>query len=132
MKKILTILLLAISLTASADVFYISPTGNNTTGNGSIGSPWLTLALPWAAASAGDTIYVRGGTYAYTTSNTLSNKSGTEGSPIVIMNYPGEKPVFNYSGGAPYTSLRAGFSITNVDYIKIKGIRVTNIPQPAC
>lgn len=130
MRKILVILLIAISLTASADVFYISPTGNNTTGNGSIGSPWLTLALPWAAASAGDTIYVRGGTYAYTTSNTLSNKGGTADSLICILNYPGEIPVFDYSGGVPYTSQRNGFSITNVSYLKIRGIRVTGITQP--
>ena len=131
MRKILTILLLLLlSLTLGATTYYIAPTGNNSTGNGSIGSPYLSLATPWALVSAGDTIYVRGGTYAYTTSNTLSNKGGTADSLICILNYPGEIPVFDYSGGVPYTSQRNGFSITNVSYLKIRGIRVTGITQP--
>jgi len=38
--------------------------------------------------------------------------------------------VFDYSGGVPYASQRIGFSMTNVSYIHIKGIRVTGITQP--
>jgi len=130
MKKLLIILFLGISIIASPARWYISPTGNDTSGNGSISTPYFTLSKAWGDVAAGDTIYVRGGTYNYTATNTLSNKSGGVGNLISILNYPGESPVFNYGNGAPYTTQRIGFSITNVAYLRIRGIRVTNIPQP--
>jgi len=130
LRRLLTIAILFTSLSAGAARIYISPSGNDGTGNGSIGSPYFTLGTAWSHISTGDTIYCRGGTYAYTATNTLSNKSGAADSLIYILNYPGEKPVFDYSGGVPYASQRIGFSMTNVSYIHIKGIRVTGITQP--
>ena len=66
MRKILTILLLAVSLSAWADILHISPTGNNTTGDGTSGNPWQTWAYAISQASAGDTIYAQAGTYTLT------------------------------------------------------------------
>ena len=45
-----------------ADI-YIAPTGNDTTGDGSTGNPYLTLAKAVTMASASDTIKVKEGTY---------------------------------------------------------------------
>lgn len=68
MKKILTILLLAFSLSAGATRYYIATTGTDGAGvNGSIGTPWLTLAYACTrATTAGDTIMVGAGTFTET------------------------------------------------------------------
>lgn len=44
-------------------VYYISPTGNDTTGNGTIGNPWLTVVKAYNSSVSGDTIYLLPGTY---------------------------------------------------------------------
>jgi PKD repeat protein len=83
--------LLAGPFLASAADFYASPTGTASTGagTGTITNPWAlqtALSQP-AAVHAGDTIWLRGGTYVgrYT-----SYLSGSSTQPIVVRSYPGE------------------------------------------
>jgi hypothetical protein len=45
---------------------YISPTGNDTTGDGSSGNPYLTMTKALTVVSAGDTISLLAGTYTST------------------------------------------------------------------
>lgn len=78
MKKILTILLLAFSLTAWADKWYIATAdngGSDTDGDGSETSPWLTLKHACdtitGAAFVGDTIVVGEGTFTETAQSAL-------------------------------------------------------------
>lgn len=67
MKKIFSILLLLSSFTASATRWHIATTGNDATGNGTAGNPWLTLNKACTTVTtAGDTIYVNAGTYTET------------------------------------------------------------------
>ena len=54
--------------------WYIDPAGNDTTGDGSIGTPYLTISKCHSVGSGGDTVYCRGGTY-----TTESISSITEG-----------------------------------------------------
>jgi Right handed beta helix region len=66
MKVKLLFLLIALCLcsTINATTYYISPTGNDITGTGTITSPWKTLAKATATVSAsGDIIHVNAGTY---------------------------------------------------------------------
>jgi hypothetical protein len=112
-------------------VYYLSPAGNDATGNGSEGSPWFTLNKAWTIVSAGDVVYMRGGTYNYgSIFTTLSGKSGTSGNYINIWAYPGEYPIIDYTGVTFVKHQNIGIAITDCDYIYLKGIRVTNIPQP--
>lgn len=61
-------------------IFYISPTGNDTTGNGSIGAPWKTLKkATTSVTTAGDIIYVKSGTYTETQQSNLSRGVSIEG-----------------------------------------------------
>lgn len=46
-----------------ADWIYVATTGNDGTGDGSAGAPYLTLGHAVTQATAGDTIYVTAGTY---------------------------------------------------------------------
>lgn len=88
--------------------YFIAPTGSDTTGDGSIGYPWATLNKFYTVAAAGDTLYCRGGSYSVFGTRWVTNV-GTSGSPITIMAYPDETPVFNgtemilaFDGGAAY------------------------------
>lgn len=83
----------------SGAAWYISPTGNDTTGNGTQTYPWKTLARFLAKPPLpGDTLFVRGGTLAGTGNRSLYLRtawSGTPGHPVTIRNYPGETAVFD-------------------------------------
>lgn len=46
-------------------VFYISPAGNDTTGNGSSATPWATISKAHTSAASGDTIICKTGTIAW-------------------------------------------------------------------
>ena len=45
--------------------YYIAPTGNDTTGNGSQGNPWQTINKAITASASGDTINLSAGTFAW-------------------------------------------------------------------
>ncbi|MBN2018660.1 MAG: right-handed parallel beta-helix repeat-containing protein [Sedimentisphaerales bacterium] len=90
---------------AYCSTYYVSPTGNDTTGNGSIGNPWKTIPKAVTMAVAGDTIYVRGGTHIYTTTITIS-KSGSAGARFYLFAYPGERPILDFSAMSESSSNR--------------------------
>ena len=87
---------------AATNTYYISPDGNDNTGDGSEAKPWYNIAVAYAAASPGDHIVCKGGTYKiskYGTDGKLTvrmNKIGTADKPIVIRCADGEKPVFDF------------------------------------
>ncbi len=66
---------------------FVSPTGSDSTGDGSVAAPYRTPAAAIAAAVPGDTIYLRPGTY----DPIIVNKSGQPGLPITITTLPGEE-----------------------------------------
>jgi hypothetical protein len=113
---------------SSNATYYVSTTGNDITGNGTISNPWLTLDKAWTVVNAGETIYLRGGTYNVTDTILLESKSGTVGNEIKIYNYPNEYPILDF-GSTTYSQQIYGIRLDNVHYVNIKGIRITNI-QP--
>lgn len=86
MKKILIFLLLIASLTANATVWHIATTGNDGTGDGSAGAPYLTIAHAISHATSGDSIYVNAGTYNVTAQMSV-------GTGISIFSTATPKPV---------------------------------------
>ncbi len=130
-KSLPTILFLALTTISSATTYYVATTGDdNNQGNKEY--PFKTLNKAWSVVTAGDTVFLRGGTYnnSIMPPNTyFRNKNGTSSDPIVISNYQNEKPILNYND-VVYTSQKSGFWIENVKYLHIKGIRITNINQP--
>ncbi len=115
-------------LPSPTHTYYCSPSGNNTTGTGAIGSPWKDLIGASSGGAGtpvgpGDLIYFRGGSYpVYSRINTYYSQNvitinGTEANPIVITNYPGEI--------ASWTDTTTTFSMSfDGDYIKVIGTMV--------
>ncbi len=88
--------------TATHATYYISPAGNDNTGDGSLDKPWFNLGKAISVAQAGDVIYCRGGVYKMSWRGTDSKltvrlkQSGTPEAPIVISAYENEHPVFDF------------------------------------
>jgi len=127
MRNCLHIFLLALAIVSvsSAEVlgqpWYVSPTGLDSN-SGSPGSPFKTIEKAVLAVKAGETIYLRGGTYNLTVTITLS-KSGIQNSLISLLAYPGEVPVLNFSAQTQSSGNR-GIVLTG-SWWHIKGISIT-------
>lgn len=93
---------------------FVATNGSDTTGTGTQGAPYASLAKAISVAVSGDSIIIRGGTY----------RQGGVSQPVAksltIIAYPGETPVFN---GAQQVSSgwTAASGLAYVSYI----------PQPA-
>lgn len=79
-------------------VYYVSTTGSDITGNGTLSSPWQTIQKAADIMKAGDTCIIRGGIYEETV--TLQT-SGTLANPINFKAYTGES--VTVSGADPIT-----------------------------
>jgi hypothetical protein len=75
----------------AAKNIYVSPTGK---GSGTLESPYGSIQDAVNAAAAGDTIFLRGGTYA-PSANIQVKKSGTRTAPISVRPYQNEKVVID-------------------------------------
>jgi len=75
----------------TAKSIYVSPTGN---GSGTLESPYGSIQVAVDAAAAGDTIFLRGGTYA-PSANIQIGKSGTRTAPISVRPYENEKVIID-------------------------------------
>jgi len=82
---------LAATAGAASSTYYVSPSGSDS-GPGTLSSPWRTVAKALATLRAGDTLYVRGGTYVESIKS-IKISQGTATAPIRVANYPGERPV---------------------------------------
>lgn len=70
--------------------YYIDPTGNDTTGTGSVGSPWKTLYKATSTViTSGNTIHINAGTYVETLMSTLAvgvNLEGDNSGTTILKN----------------------------------------------
>jgi len=82
--------LLTISAVQGKDI-YVSPSGS---GSGSQAAPYGSLQAAVNAATAGDNILLRAGTYKPTTNIQITN-SGTRTSPITLRSYQEEKVILD-------------------------------------
>ncbi len=130
------------------NIYYCSPSGSNTTGDGSINNPWVDFIGANSNVGPGDVIYLRGGTYpAYPLVNFSRSQNnltadGTSVLPIVITNYPGEIARWNSTdttwsltlggdyqkligtmvGGSYGIQITGGASIHEGNYIQVSNI----------
>ena len=128
--------------TVNAATYYVAPNGSDSAA-GTLAAPFASWARAQTAVSAGDTVYFRGGTYKYTaatstctsTSATVNavvlTKSGTATAGINYFAYPGETPVFDFSGitdTSKYNCRQVGVRV-EADYLHVKGLELTGTLQ---
>ena len=74
------------AMASEASPFHVANAGNDS-GPGSLGSPWRTITASLGKLHAGDTLYVRQGTYF---EHPVAAVSGSPSASIVVRSYPGE------------------------------------------
>jgi hypothetical protein len=74
------------TMVTTGNIYYVSPSGDDAN-PGSISQPWQTIKQAARMINAGDTVYIRGGTYH---ENNIFSANGTQIAPITISGYPGE------------------------------------------
>jgi hypothetical protein len=117
--------------------YYVATNGNDDN-PGTYSLPFATLQKGMDVLGAGDTLYVRGGTYTPSNSTVeagwqamayASSKSGTAADTIKVWAYPGEIPVFNCVNITGSTYDRAGVMLLASDYWYFKGIVMSYVTQ---
>ncbi len=107
---------------------YMAPWGSDA-GDGSWENPYYNLQMAVDKAEAGDTIYVRGGTYYPTMKKDGSKttvrieKNGTPDAWFTVKTFPGEFPVLNFKDQPKKVSVR-GIQL-NGNYWHIYGLHIT-------
>jgi hypothetical protein len=102
---------------------YVVATNGSDSNPGTPDKPWKTIQKAADTLKAGDTVYIRGGTY---NERVVLKNSGSSGNYITFMNYPGEKPVIDGKGidwGYNWNGL---VNINSKSYIKLSGLRIVN------
>ena len=130
-------------LGAAASTWYVAPAGSDSAA-GTLAAPFASWGRAQTAAAPGDTVYFRGGRYKITTAtNTCGgsttatvdaivlSKSGTAGNLINYWAYPGETPVFDFSGITDTSKYNCRHSSVRVegDYLYLKGLELTGTLQ---
>jgi parallel beta-helix repeat protein len=101
-------------------VFYVSKNGSDQN-PGSIDQPWKTIQKAANTLVAGDTVYIRGGTYNERVN--LVNRNNGANSYITFVNYPGESVILNGNGIA----IQYGFGLFHIEkssFIRVSGLQV--------
>ncbi len=117
------IVTLATACSTFGGIYYVAmpSDGGNNANPGTLAQPWATVEKASRTMGAGDTVYVRGGSYIL--SKTLDPRSGAPGAPISFVGYAGEVATIdgagdtiaslNHSSDISFENLR--FTSTNGD-----------------
>jgi hypothetical protein len=99
---------------AVPNTYYVAKTGDDGTGDGSLGNPWLTIQKGVNELVAGDTLYIRTGTYDEMVTVTIV---GDASHWTTIQNYNNE--VVNIDG----TGLWVPVYVDTSTYLELKGLQ---------
>ncbi len=108
--------------TPPAAAYYVAPTGNDSN-PGTLDQPWQTIQHAADTLVAGETVYIRAGTYR---ERVVPQNSGSPGSEITYTAYPGETATLDGDGLTLPDDLAGVFEIAGRSYIRLAGLRVIN------
>ena len=127
---VIGIAVLAAPFAARAAEYYVAPTGSETAA-GTMAAPFATVERGQQAASAGDTVWIRGGVYMFSgTTDTIAvgfSKAGGTNNPIKYFAYPGETPIFDFYNLKPQARV-TGLDVHS-NWIHVKGLEVRGVQQ---
>ena len=119
---------------AEATEYYVATTGSDSSA-GTMAAPFATLQKGVNTAVAGDTVWIRGGTYNITTPATSGaginfTKSGTsDTNRINFFAYAGEVPVFDFTNMVLSTTGYTHGFVINASYLHFKGLEIRYVPM---
>src|SRR3954463_7375787 len=96
MKAAVLMIVLCTAVHAGAAEYYVSPTGSDSNA-GTLAAPFATLQKGNDVAVAGDTVWLRGGTYQNTKQIKLSKSGHSDTKRIKFWAYQAEVPVLDFS-----------------------------------
>ncbi|NQT71779.1 MAG: putative Ig domain-containing protein [Chloroflexi bacterium] len=104
----------------AATIYYVDGTNGNDDWPGTEGQPWKTISKAANTLTAGDTVYVKSGTYYEKIS---PQNSGSSGNWITYAAYPGHTVMIDGTGQTlpSYSGL---FDIRSKNYIVIEGFNI--------
>src|SRR5665647_175625 len=110
---------------------YVSPNGQDTN-LGTQDQPVQTITRALRMAQAGDTVYIRGGTYDTIFGGYIFRNSGMEQAPITVTNFPGEQVVLRITNrDERYPAFRcwstSDWRTPKADYIRVVGTPVESV-----
>ena len=117
----LVLLMLAVVPVRAQTAYYVAPDGDDDN-PGTIAEPRASVTVAQVYAAPGDTIYMRGGTYAFEDPERLV-ADGEEGARLHLWAYPGEMPVLDF---ADYRDGEARALRITGSYWHLKGLVVQN------
>ena len=116
-------LMYTVAAARSAQNWYFSNSGNDSTGTGSIGNPYATITKANSLSYVpGDQILFNGG-QTFSGNFVLANMSGSASLPIVVGNYGTGNAVISAATGD-------GVLIQDCAYVTVQGITATGITIP--
>ncbi|MRG47295.1 T9SS type A sorting domain-containing protein [Chitinophaga sp. SYP-B3965] len=125
------------NLIGIASDYYVSLSGNDTTGNGSITKPWKTInkaintaginytTSPASLINAPVNIYLRSGTHKPAGTIFINELRGSNNNWFKIKNYPGEHPTV--SGENITAKFSSIFAIAGGKNVAIEGLKITKL-----
>ena len=130
-RQLIVFALLVLTLSARAAVFYVAPAGSDRN-PGTEAQPFATLMRAETAASTGDTVLIRGGTYTLTNANITRD----DGLYVYVNDFTkpgisylaqdGETPVFDFSQVLPTARRITAFFIRTNDLV-FRGFHVIGV-----
>lgn len=104
------------------NTYYVSPGGSDAN-PGTYSEPWLTITKAAVTLTAGDSVFIRQGTYY---ERVVPANSGTSGSRITYAAYPGEQATVDGSSVTIPGEWGGLFEISGLSYITVSDLRVIN------
>jgi MYXO-CTERM domain-containing protein len=112
---------LLVAKNAFAAEYYVSPTGSDSN-PGTQASPWGTVQKAASTAVAGDTVWLRGGTYSPTAGITFSKSGTSDTNRINYFAYQGEVPKIDFSNmNVSSSGYSMGITVSG-NWLHFKGI----------
>jgi len=114
------VVLLAFQVCLATDYYVDGTAPSASDGNpGTLQSPWSTIQHAAETAVAGDTIYIKAGTYS---EHVYTENPGEAGRHIVFSAFPGETPIIDGTG---VTESQNGI-VVDKPFIKLIGLEICN------
>src|SRR4051794_3919615 len=116
---------------AGAAEYYVAPTGSDTN-PGTMAAPFATIQKGNDVAAAGDTVWLRGGTYFSTRQITLSRSGTSDANRTKFWAYQREVPILDCSR---YASTNKAADVpailVSASWIHLRGLEIANGPVGA-